>query len=303
MSDREAIGFTTVWIEVLWPLLSIRLNSCLGCWKHARLQSQTLHPRENQMELYQSFIGIDIGKLTFVAGVHGDSNTREFDNTPEGIAEFIRAYQTLLPESLCIVEPTGGHEMGLLLTLCDDGFKVHRANARNVKHFIRSFGNKAKTDALDAKALAKYGHDRASELGLYVPPSKKSFELYELTQRRQDLKKHLVAEKNRLKAPTTNIVKRSIEFLIEALVKEITIITETINETISVEQSLQLKKEVLKAIPGIGDVTANDLLVLFPELGTLTRREAASLAGLAPRANDSGQVHWLSFYRLRQKLH
>ena len=42
-------------------------------------------------------------------------------------------------------------------------------------------------------------------------------------------------------------------------------------------------------MPGIGDITANDLLVLLPELGTLTRRKIASLAGLAPRANDSGQ--------------
>ena len=52
---------------------------------------------------------------------------------------------------------------------------------------------------------------------------------------------------------------------------------------------LQKKKEVLKTIPGVGEVTANHLLVLLPELGTLNRKQIASLTGLAPIANDSGK--------------
>ncbi|STX58528.1 Transposase, IS116/IS110/IS902 [Legionella israelensis] len=52
---------------------------------------------------------------------------------------------------------------------------------------------------------------------------------------------------------------------------------------------LREKKAILKTIPGIGDIIANELLVLLPELGSLTRRKIASLAGLAPKANDSGQ--------------
>ena len=61
-----------------------------------------------------------------------------------------------------------------------------------------------------------------------------------------------------------------------------------INEKIATDKILQAKKEVIKEIPGIGDVVANELLTVLPELGNLNRRQIASLAGLAPRSNDSG---------------
>lgn len=48
------------------------------------------------------------------------------------------------------------------------------------------------------------------------------------------------------------------------------------------------KKETLKTISGIGDHSASQLLILLPELGTLNRKQIASLTGLAPRSNDSG---------------
>ena len=38
----------------------------------------------------------------------------------------------------------------------------------------------------------------------------------------------------------------------------------------------------------IGETTANHLRVLLPELGSLNRKQIASLTGLAPIANDSG---------------
>lgn len=85
--------------------------------------------------------------------------------------------------------------MELLLTLCDQEFAVHRANTRKVKNFIRSLGNEAKTDALDAKALALYGFERCTRIEVFKPLSKKMLELYELVGRRQDLKQIIIAEK------------------------------------------------------------------------------------------------------------
>jgi transposase len=74
---------------------------------------------------------------------------------------------------------------------------VHRASTRKVKNFIRSFGNDAKTDILDAKALALYGAERKDKLQLFVP----NIELYQLAMRKQDLIKMLIAEKTRLQGP------------------------------------------------------------------------------------------------------
>ena len=69
------------------------------------------------MTVYNKFIGIDIGKLTFYAAAHGDKKINEYENNAEGIELFIKDYQKELPIALCILETTGGYEMRLLLTL------------------------------------------------------------------------------------------------------------------------------------------------------------------------------------------
>jgi transposase len=240
------------------------------------------------MTLYNNFVGVDIGKFSFVVAVHGQKQVKEYDNDSSGIKSFIKDYQKYLLQGLCILETTGGYEMRLVLTLCEAGYSVHRANTRKVKHFIRSLGNSAKTDKLDSKALALYGYERAARLECFTPQSQQALALYELVQRRQDLKRLLVAEKNRLKAPRANLVQESCRVMIETINQQVQLITEQINAFIEQDPGLKTKKEILKSIPGIGDITANELLVLLPELGTLSRRQIASLAGVAPMANDSG---------------
>lgn len=241
------------------------------------------------MLLYNNYIGVDIGKAFFVVAVYGSKKTNEYTNTPAGIKAFINDFKNKLKTGLCILETTGGYEMRLLLTLCDAGFAAHRANTRKVKRFIQSYGNEAKTDKLDAKALSLYGYERAPRLELFAPQSSDAFALFELVQRRNDLKQMCVAEKNRLSAPRADLIKSSCTAVIELLDKQLTMITDEINSRIESDPLLKAKKALLKTIPGIGDIVANELLVLLPELGTLTRRKIASLAGLAPKANDSGQ--------------
>ncbi len=241
------------------------------------------------MSLYSNYLGIDIGKVSFVVAVFDSKKTHEYHNTPTGIKAFINDFKNKLKDGLSVLETTGGYEMRLLLMLCESGFAVHRANTRKVKRFIQSYGNDAKTDKLDAKALALYGYERVQRLELFSPQSANAISLFELVQRRNDLKQMIVAEKNRLKAPRANIIKDSCNAVLEVLNKQIEAITDDINALIDADSLLKAKKEVLKTIPGIGNIVANELLVLLPELGSLTRRKIASLAGLAPKANDSGQ--------------
>lgn len=240
------------------------------------------------MLLYHNFIGIDIGKFTFVVALHSEKTTKEYENNEFGIAAFIKAFEQHLAKSLVVLETTGGYEKKLLLTLCNKNYKVHRANTRKVKSFIKSFGFAAKTDSLDAKALALYGFERYSILELFSPSSKLQYELYELAQRRKDLKQILVAEKNRLKAPTAGIIKQSCKDMIEYIANQIKSIDKGIAELIKGDKALLERLEMLKTIPGVGNITAEELLALLPELGTLKNKQITALAGLAPRANDSG---------------
>lgn len=242
------------------------------------------------MKSYNNFIGIDIGKFNFVVGIHGQKTTKEYENTSVGIEQFIQDFESELPKALTILEPTGGYELKLLLRLCEQNFAVHRAHTRKVKHFIRSLGNAAKTDKLDAKNLSLYGFERSNTLEKFTVGSQDAMKLYELSQRRKDLKHMLIAEKNRLKSPRVDFVSSRIKASIAFLENEMGIITSEIESLIKENAILTEKKKVLKTIPGIGNLIANDLLILLPELGRLSRREIASLVGLAPIAKDSGKL-------------
>ena len=241
------------------------------------------------MKSYTSFIGIDIGKLTFFVAVHGQRTVKEYENIPSGINQFLNDFKKTLATSLCILETTGGYEMRLLLALSGKRYAIHRANTRHVKNFIRSYGNTAKTDRLDAQHLALYGFERAHSLLLFTPPSEQAMQLYELVQRRIDLKQMLVAEKIRLKAPRTFYTSESIQLIVDVLTKELGNITKQIDEIITQDPVLKQKQKTLRTIPGIGPIIANELITLLPELGELNRREIAALVGLAPLSNDSGQ--------------
>lgn len=241
------------------------------------------------MTVYTNFIGIDMGKFNFVASIYGNKTTNEYENSCSGIGKFIEEHQSVLLDSLIVVEATGGYELEFIYTIVAAGYKIHRADARKVKNFIRSFGSAAKTDILDAKALAKYGHERSAHLKLFSLSSPDRIELFQLVQRRNDLTSILVAEKNRLQGPSGNIIKDSIDSMINVISGQIESITEKIKRLIDSIPELKQKMELLKTIPGIGNVVAFELLILLPELGTLCRRKIASLAGVAPRASESGK--------------
>lgn len=241
------------------------------------------------MTLYQNFFGIDIGKLNFVTSLYGTKSTIEYENSGEGIRKFIEKNYAKLQNSLCVLETTGGYELELLYTLIDKGIKVHRADTRKVRNFARSFGQNAKTDSLDAKILALYAHDRQDKLSLFEPQSKEQLYLFKLVQRTDDLTQILVAEKNRLQAPGSDLIKDSIENIITLFEEEIDTLRQEIQSIIDKDSLLKKKQEVLITIPGIGPIISTELLVLLPELGTMCRRKIASLTGVAPQSNESGK--------------
>lgn len=241
------------------------------------------------MKSYNNFIGIDIGKSNFDVALFASKQTQTYENNVSGIKRFLKEFKPALMQSLCIIEPTGGYERALLLSLCNQGFAVHRANTRQVKDFIRSYGNGAKTDKLDALNLSRYGYERGSSLALFIPPSQPAQLLYELVQRRTDLKHMLIAEKNRFQSSVSLHIQQNIQLTVDFLSAEIKKITDEITRLIAQDAVLNEKKKILKTIPGIGEIVANELLILLPELGKLSRRKIASLVGLAPIAKDSGK--------------
>src|SRR5437868_5795487 len=188
------------------------------------------------MKSYRNFIGIDIGKFNFFVAMYGRKSAREYENTPCGIDQFLKDFSKELPEALCVLEPTGGYELKLLMTLCDHNYIVHRAHTRHVKNFVRSLGNGAKTDNLDAHYLSLYGFERSETLSKFSLQSASASKMYELVQRRRDLKQMLVAEKNRFQSPRVESIKERILAHIHFLEEEMTDITNKIEELISQDE-------------------------------------------------------------------
>lgn len=224
------------------------------------------------------YVGCDVGKAEIVVYSSRDQTTVTLANEPDGLAGFA---SSLDPDCLVICEATGGYESALLDALVIAQRPVHRADARKVKAFIRSLGTLAKTDAIDARALARYGQERHDRLKCWVPSDGEHIQLHALVMARRDIVADRTAWGNRQKAPGAKTAYAMIAPILKALDDQLTAINAAIAHLVQ-SGKLAAKANILQAIPGIGAVTAHSLVALMPELGTLDRKQAASLAGLAP---------------------
>lgn len=239
---------------------------------------------------YIHFIGIDVSKEWFDAVEHGKAGKPErFDNSGAGFAAFSERFAEHLPAALVVLESTGGYESALVRALLERRIAVHRADPRASSHFIRSLGKRAKTDGLDARALARYGAERHAELRLARQQDQTQAELEILHARRADLVAMRTAERNRLKHPNYAAVKEEMEDMLASLQRRIDAYEARIDDLIAQSAPLAARRDTLVSVTGVGRQTAATLLACMPQLGNLTRRQAASLAGCAPHPRDSGK--------------
>lgn len=230
-------------------------------------------------------LGFDIAKDTITTC--DGTITRVIANQRRAIRAFLKSYKHI---DLAVCEPTGGHE-GLLLEEClRVGIACHRADTLKVKSFIRSYGTHGKSDAIDAGMLSGYGRERWAKLDLWQAPDPDETDLRALVRRRQELIAIKVAEKNRARAPGGRLAT-SFEAVIKVVERQIQAIDAAICELIANSSTLKHRAAVCTAMDSLGPIVAAKLLAILPELGSMTRRKAAALAGVAPHPNDSGQKH------------
>jgi len=234
------------------------------------------------------FIGCDVGKAEIVVFDSATGRTTKLANDGAVLARFATSVD---PDALVICEATGGYEAALLDALITAGRSVHRADARKVKAFIRSLGILGKSDAIDAKALAQYGRERHDRLIRWQPRDHKRDQLQLLISMRRDLVRQRVAFGNRRQAPGMAPIEPRLARILAALDAEIAGLDADIDTLINACEPLRQTVAVLRSIPGIGPATAAQITALMPELGTLGRRQAAALAGLAPHPRQSGTTN------------
>lgn len=231
------------------------------------------------------FIGIDVSKDSFDLCIDGTNQARHWEYTSQSLKKCVKELEKLAPE-LIVMEATGGYEMQLVIALQQSELPVAVVNPRRVRDFAKALGRFAKTDKVDAIVIAQFAR-------MLKPPTTKiitenCLRIKALVTRRSQLIKMRTAELNRQKQCAEKFIVKSLTASIKRFTKEIEDINKELKNCIYTDPQMKENAEIIESTPGIGKVTTAMLISELPELGTLTRREIASLTGVAPMAKDSG---------------
>ena len=226
------------------------------------------------------YCGVDVSKKDLDAFMGG--KTIRFTNTVKGICSLMKQ----AGDVHYVFESTGGYERPAAWHLLAQGRTVSIVNPGRVREYAKSIGQIAKTDRIDAQVITRFAelvHPRKTEL-----PSADHRKLTVLVERRQQLMDMLIAEGNRLETAGEPELLKMIQKHRQWLQKQILQLEQSIESTISGNAEMKQKAARIKSIKGLGNVSAATLLAVLPEIGTLSRKEVAALAGVAPYNRDSG---------------
>lgn len=236
------------------------------------------------------FIGVDMAQQAFVWGLHGTRVAHSCPNDEGGFQQLLEGLKGRRI-GLIVVEATGGMERALVVFLLHHGLPVAVVNPRAAREFARSMGHLAKTDTIDALALAHYAFTlaaKADQTGVrYAPAGAQIEALQTLVTRRAQLKGMRTAEMNRL-GGAVRVLQRSIRAVIKTLDREIAKLDKEIDAKLDAHFKEQAKR--FEDIKCIGTTTCATMMAFMPELGSVSNARAAKLAGLAPLNVDSGQA-------------
>jgi transposase len=233
----------------------------------------------------ERFVGIDVAKDRLDVHVRPDGAARRFDNTPDGLDALVDWLRPL-GVGLVVVEASGGYERALLTALSLGGLPVALVNPKRVRDFAKALGQLAKTDALDAAVLAHFA--QVLRPPVWAMPDADAQKLRALLTRRAQLIAMRTMEKNRLAALTVARVRRSVQNVLRTLDREVRQADKDLGDAIRACPAWKAKDDLLQSIPGVGPHLSRTLLLEMPGLGTLSREEAAALAGVAPVNRESG---------------
>ncbi len=231
----------------------------------------------------ETYVGVDVSKAHLDVAVHGGAAWR-VSHDPKGLATLMTRLHARAP-ALVVCEATGGWEGALVAALHAADVPVAVVNPRQARDFARSTGKLAKTDTLDAAALAHFA--QAIQPAAQPAPDAATVTLRAVLARRAELVVLRAGERSRLAlahaavTPHIDAHCRWLDAAITALDAELAMLIEE-------SEGWRARRALLESVPGVGPVLATTLLAALPELGTLSHKQVAALVGVAPVNRDSG---------------
>lgn len=248
-------------------------------------------------------IGIDIGKASFTACIFQRDENKvvqisdvvEFDNTKPGFNQFLKWSRKTTHKNgstVFIMEATGTYYEPLAYHLYRLKQQVVVALPNKVKHYGKSLNVKSKTDAIDARIIARMGAERQMEI--WCPPSELFRKLRCLTRQYTMLKHSKTMFVNRLQnveaseAPMDIIIKSSKAIILQ-FDKQIKQSEKEIENIIRCEKWLSDKFDKLLTIKGIGFITLAIILAETQGFQLMRNvRQLTSYAGYDVVQRESG---------------
>lgn len=230
--------------------------------------------------------GVDVSKTTLDVFVTSSGQHARFDNDAEGIA----ALANLCAREgvdLVVMEATGYHHRRAYILLWQAGVRCAIVNSALVRYHALSKGRLEKTDRIDAAMIASYAVMERIEAG--EPPDIDHLRLRSLVTRLSQIARDLTVHKQRLPSCFDEEARASLEAVVALLESQAKHFEGEIASMIDDEPVWTKLAQTLSSIKGVALRTVATLLAELPEIGLISNKSAAKLAGLAPIANDSGK--------------
>jgi transposase len=212
--------------------------------------------------------------------------SQQFPNTAEGaaaLAAFCRAHGV----TLVVMEATGGYEQRPFAGLWAEDMPTALVNPRSVRRFAEGMGLMEKTDRIDAGIIAWYAETK--RITAQPPAGETQQQLTAWVARLRQLTELRVAQGNQRRLVADAMVLASIDEVIVLLARQIRSMEMQIATLVATDPLWARLDAEFRTIKGVAQRTIARLMADLPEIGTLSSKAVAKLAGLAPLANDSGK--------------
>lgn len=229
--------------------------------------------------------GIDTAKGKLDVAVHGQVSRWQVENTLHGWRR-LRSELAEAGVGRVGIEATGGYERGVVKHLRAQGITVLVMQPIQVRAYARVHLRRAKNDKLDAALIAACA---AAIDGPRVEPDARLDELADHLTFIEQIEEDIARLKTRLEHIDDRRMRQVVVTDIARLKARRTAELLRLVSRLRTHDDLDLRLDLVLSVPGIGERTALAIVVRMPELGRISREEAAALAGLAPFDDDSGK--------------
>jgi len=235
-------------------------------------------------------IGIDVSKNKLDVCFLPHNKVVSVPNDKSGHKQLLKLIGKNKSAIICM-ESTGCYHQTVSDFLAKAGCPAHIANPKHVRDYAKSCGKLAKTDKIDAHMIARFA--AARDLRVSAGRDLVFAKFRSLVERRRQLIKMRSIEKTHYEKFVTIHEAGVCESINEAIAfynDQLDLLDKQISDLLIGRVELRSVYDLLTSVCGVGVATAYDLMCDMPELGDLSPREVAALAGVAPMNCDSGAM-------------